>query len=155
MSTSVPSHTAEARFRSLIHHLGAIVWEGTPGPRSGEAALTFVSDGTQTLLGYAPERWTADPRFWIEVIHPDDRRRVAEQLSQAIDAREGADLVYRSLTADGREVWLRNIVRIPGGRRGAAPPRRRGRRHGAAPRRRAARAAAGADGRAVGDAVGP
>ncbi|MEA2295434.1 MAG: hypothetical protein QOE86_3073 [Solirubrobacteraceae bacterium] len=112
MSASVPSHIAEARFRTLIDHLGAIVWEAVPGPQAGEARFTFVSDGTETLLGYPAQRWTGDPAFWLQTIHPDDRDRVRTELAAAMSARTGADLVYRCLTADGREIWLRNIVRI-------------------------------------------
>jgi hypothetical protein len=57
MSTSVPPTLAEARFRTLVDRLGAIVWEAVPGPKPGEATFTFVSDGTETLLGYPAASW--------------------------------------------------------------------------------------------------
>src|SRR4051812_31718538 len=111
---------AEARFRSLVDHLGAIVWEAVPGPEHGHATLTFVSDGAEALLGYPPERWLGDPGFWLQTVHPDDRPRVQAQATEAVVSGIGTELVYRSTTASGREIWLRNIVRVedaPDGRK--------------------------------------
>src|SRR5690242_19607041 len=84
MSASVPPNLAEARFRTLIDHLGAIVWEAVPGREPDEARFTFVSDGTETLLGYPAARWLEDPGFWLQTIHPDDRDRVTDELGAAV-----------------------------------------------------------------------
>ncbi|MEA2124767.1 MAG: hypothetical protein QOI80_1549, partial [Solirubrobacteraceae bacterium] len=100
---------AAVRYRSLVDRLGAIIWEAIPGRRPGEATFTFVSEHTESLLGYPAQRWTSDTRFWFEMIHPDDRDRVNAEIVGSI--RSGhADFEYRAATADGREVWLRNIV---------------------------------------------
>src|SRR4051794_16239054 len=112
VSIEVPHDGAEARFRSLVDHLGAIVWEAVPGPEPGRARLTFVSDGTEALLGHSPDQWLSDPGFWMKTIHPDDRERVQAQASAAVSAGVGAEIEYRSTTAAGKEVWLRNIMRV-------------------------------------------
>ena len=112
MSTATPNNRAEARFRSLVDHLGAIVWEARPGPGDGEAVFTFVSDGAEALLGHPTERWLSDPRYWLESIDPRDRARVRAALGAAVADRTGADVEYRTATAAGREVWLRTILRV-------------------------------------------
>ncbi len=99
------------RYRSLVDRLGAIVWEATPGRAPGEATFTFVSEHTESLLGYPPARWTSDTHFWIEIIHPDDRDRVNAAIVDVVRSGRG-DFEYRARAADGREVWLRNIVQV-------------------------------------------
>ncbi len=99
------------RYRSLVDRLGAIVWEATPGRRPGEATFTFVSEHTETLLGYPPARWTADNHFWFDMIHPDDRDRVNAAIVGVVRTGRG-DFEYRARTATGGEVWLRNIVQV-------------------------------------------
>ncbi len=112
--------TAEPRFRSLVDRLGAVVWEATPGERGAEAVFSFVSEGTEAMLGYPPERWLADPRFWFEMIHPEDRERVFAETGAILAEAGGADVAYRCRTADGRSLWVRNIIQAdmtPGGLR--------------------------------------
>lgn len=99
------------RYRSLVDRLGAIVWEATPGRHPGEATFTFVSEHTESLLGYPAARWTADSRFWFDMIHPDDRDRVNREIVAVARTGRG-DFEYRAHAADGREVWLRNIVQV-------------------------------------------
>ena len=97
-------------FRSLIDTLGAIVWEAIPGDEPGTAHFSFVSEGTQAMLGYPASRWLEDPRFWFDIAHPDDQERVNAQIAEAARAGDGVDFEYRCLAADGREVWLRMII---------------------------------------------
>ncbi len=99
------------RYRSLVDRLGAIVWEATPGRAPGEATFSFVSEHTEALLGYAPARWTADSHFWFDIIHRDDRDRVNAEILAVVRTGRG-DFEYRTRAADGREVWLRNIVQV-------------------------------------------
>src|SRR4051794_20619497 len=126
MTTSLPP--ADARFRSLVDGLGAIVWEGTVGPTPEAVRFTFVSEGTEALLGYPATRWTAEPGFWYDLIHPEDRAAVAAAMAEAARERRGADFEFRARAAGGRTLWLRNIVQtVPSENGGAppAPPRRR------------------------------
>lgn len=99
--------TTELQYRTLIEGVQAIVWSGdaeTLQPR-------FVSKEAEALLGVPPERWT-EPRFWEEHLHPDDRAWALEGLRAAIASGRSHAVEYRMLAADGRVVWLRNIVRV-------------------------------------------
>jgi PAS domain S-box-containing protein len=106
LSTSVPPNRAELRFRSIVDRLGAIVFEAIPTDTPGEAVFTFVSEGTEALLGYPAERWTSDPGFWLAVTHPDDRETVLEGLRTGLAGSSSADLEFRLVAADGRHVWV-------------------------------------------------
>ena len=99
------------RYRSLVDRLGAIVWEATPGRASGTATFTFVSEHTESLLGYPAARWMADDHFWSEIVHPDDRDLVDRAIVDVVRTGSG-DFEYRAHAADGREVWLRNIAQV-------------------------------------------
>ena len=96
----------------VVDLIGAIVWEARPGREPGVAHFSFVSDGTLDMLGHAPERWTEDPGFWLSICHPDDRERVIANIVRAARGGTGTDFEFRAQHADGRQVWLRNIVRV-------------------------------------------
>jgi len=103
---------AEQRFHDLVQSLDAIVWEAD----ATTWQFTFVSQSAEALLGYPVERWLAEPAFWVNLVHPEDRAQVLSVYQAVI--QEGGDhaFEYRAVAADGRVVWLRDIVRaIPDG----------------------------------------
>jgi PAS domain S-box-containing protein len=99
---------AEAAYEDLVQSVGAIVWRGNPEVFRFE----FVSRGAEVLLGYPVERWIQEPDFWYQHVHPADRDKTIAFCREA--AREGRahEVVYRMIAADGRTVWLRDIVRF-------------------------------------------
>lgn len=102
------AEAAERRFRDLVQNEDAIVWEADALTRR----FTFVSQRAEPILGYPVERWLTEPDFWANLIHPEDRERcVAESRRHTAEGRDH-DLEYRALAADGREVWLRDIIRV-------------------------------------------
>ena len=98
----------ESRYRGLIDRLDAIFWE------SGVESLGFsyVSPRAEALLGYPVERWTGEPDFWVQILHPDDRDWVLESCQIATAAGRDNDFDYRVIAADGRVVWLRDMVYV-------------------------------------------
>ena len=86
----------------------AIVWEAD----AATGQFTFVSQAAENILGYPVERWVNEPSFWVSLIHPDDRAAAVEACLTATAGRENREFEYRAVAANGREVWLRDIVRI-------------------------------------------
>lgn len=78
---------------------------------AGTRRFVRVSGSVETVLGYAVERWRDAPGFWIGVLHPDDRERVASAVWRLV--REGAvcEIEYRAIASDGSIVRLRDRVR--------------------------------------------
>ncbi|HVM17075.1 MAG TPA: PAS domain S-box protein [Gaiellaceae bacterium] len=98
---------SEQRFRALLGGVEAMIWEC----RVGDWGYTFVSGGVEQLLGFPVERWLDDDEFWIRRLHPDDRERVVA-CARAGEQGTGWAAEYRMLHADGRTVWVRDVVRV-------------------------------------------
>lgn len=82
------------KMAQAVAHLGHWEWD----MHSGEMRW---SDETYRLLGYRPEAHQPNRELFLQVIHPDDRAKVAEEISKA-HAGGGFDLEYRIVLADGR-----------------------------------------------------
>lgn len=102
------SPSRDHRYRGLIERLDAIFWEADV--ESFE--LTYVSPRAEVLLGYPMERWLHEPGFWVKILHPEDRERVVESCLRASQEGRDNDFEYRALAADGRVVWLRDMVYV-------------------------------------------
>ncbi|HET7233771.1 MAG TPA: PAS domain S-box protein [Longimicrobium sp.] len=105
---------AERRLREMLEGIDAIVWEAEGDP----PRLTFVSDHARVMLGHPPERWLHEPGFWQRAIHPQDRGWVVRAWVETVRGRRDQAVEYRMLAADGRVVWVRDMVRVtpvPGG----------------------------------------
>jgi PAS domain S-box-containing protein len=96
------------RMRSLIADLDGIVWEAD----ARTMLFTFVSGGSIRILGYTPQEWLAEPTFWADRIHPDDRERMIAQFVRAATAGWSFDAEYRVRAKDGSVVWLRDVGHV-------------------------------------------
>jgi diguanylate cyclase (GGDEF)-like protein/PAS domain S-box-containing protein len=101
----------ERRYRMLVESSSAIFWEGDPETLE----FTFVSQEAETLLGYPVEDWLESRSFWVDHMHPADRRWAPDQCMEAARERREHEFDYRMIAADGRVVWLRDIVAVVGG----------------------------------------
>jgi two-component system, cell cycle sensor histidine kinase and response regulator CckA len=79
-----------------------------------------VSQRAEVILGYPTEQWLMELDFFVTRIHPDDRDRVVTACREAVARGLDHELEYRALTADGREVALRDIVHVRLGPSGQA-----------------------------------
>jgi PAS domain S-box-containing protein len=99
---------AEQRFADLVNSLEGIVWEAD----AGTLAFGFVNERAERILGYPVEDWLGVPTFWADHIHPEDRDRAVRLTQEAIAEQRNHELEYRMIAADGRVVWLRNLVTV-------------------------------------------
>ncbi len=96
------------RVRSLISDLDGIVWEAD----ARTMLFTFVSGGSTQILGFTPQEWLAEPAFWADHIHDEDRERVIAQFVRAATAGWSFDTEYRFQAKDGSDVWLRDLGHV-------------------------------------------
>ncbi|KAF1052331.1 MAG: putative signaling protein [Stenotrophomonas maltophilia] len=96
---------SEQHYRGLVESMAAIAWERHPD----EDRFTYVSPHAEALLGYPQADWL-QPGFWQRALHPDDAAQAIEQGSDALRERRNHSLDYRMLSADGRIVWVRDII---------------------------------------------
>ncbi|MBX6365151.1 MAG: GAF domain-containing protein [Gemmatimonadetes bacterium] len=98
----------DPRRLGLVDGLNVIVWDGDPET----LRFRFVNRYAEEVLGYRRERWLAEPDFWFEHLHPQDRDRIVADFRAATEQGRDQDVEYRMVAADGRIVWLRTLVRL-------------------------------------------
>ncbi len=69
--------------------------------------MEFVSQGCLPLTGYRPSELLGNSRIaYGEVIHPDHREMIWNQVQEAVAQRRPFHLIYRIHTAAGNEKWV-------------------------------------------------
>jgi PAS domain S-box-containing protein len=106
---------AKGRFVDLVQGVDAIVWEAD----ATTFQFTFVSQRAEEMTGYPIERWVSEPTFWTDHIHPDDRQTAIEHCLAATRQAHDQEFEYRMLAADGRTIWLRDLIHVVTGDDGA------------------------------------
>ncbi len=67
----------------------------------------FVSEGWQTLTGYAPEEMLHDGALSFgDLLHESDRAALTEEVDAALREGRPYQHLYRMVTADGRDRWV-------------------------------------------------
>jgi PAS domain S-box-containing protein len=92
----------------LLIAVGGIVWEAD----AKTFKFSFVSEQAERILGYPIEQWLREPTFWRDHVHPDDRNWAVEFCLNATAQKQDHDFEYRMIAADGRTVWLRDLVTV-------------------------------------------
>ncbi|MGH9900509.1 MAG: PAS domain-containing protein [Pyrinomonadaceae bacterium] len=102
-------------YSTLVNSVGAVVWEAD----AETFQFSFVSEQAERILGYPARQWLSDPDFWRTHTHPDDVERCTAFCPDATAHGRDHEFEYRMISADGRVVWLKDIVTVrrePGGR---------------------------------------
>lgn len=100
--------STENRLPARPSFTDAVLWEAD----AVTLQFTYISPDAEELFGYPIERWLTDASVWSDLLHPLDRDRAMEECRAAIDAGQDHVLEYRVRTANGRVIWIRDLVRI-------------------------------------------
>jgi PAS domain S-box-containing protein len=101
-------HSSQRQYQALVGSIDGIVWEGN----AETLQFTFVSPQAERLLGYPVAQSLAEPDFWLNHIHPEDRDWAVNFCLSQTKAKRAHHFTYRMLTADGRVVWIRDVVSV-------------------------------------------
>jgi PAS domain S-box-containing protein len=96
---------AEDRYRTLVERLPAITYIaelGDAGP------WHYVSPQIESMLGFSPSEWLADPMSWMNRIHQDDRAIAMAAEKRFQETHELFQAEYRMFARDGRILWFRD-----------------------------------------------
>lgn len=96
------------RLESLINTIDGIVWEC----EIENFSFNFISEKVIDILGYTPEEWIANPTFWADHIHPDDKEWAINYCVSKTNEKLNHDFEYRMIAKNGATVWLRDIVNV-------------------------------------------
>jgi signal transduction histidine kinase len=88
----------------LLNNLPGMVYRGY---HNAQRTMLFVSEGSLALTGYLPQALELDSAIAFgDLIHPDDRLAVWQEIDTAIRAKRPYHCIYRLGTAAGQEQWV-------------------------------------------------
>ncbi len=95
---------SEKRFRALVSNVPGAVYRCE---NDEHWTMRFVSDAIQGITGHPAEDFIENRRrAYVEVIHPEDRDRVAQEVEKALGQGESFELEYRIVRSDGQTRWV-------------------------------------------------
>ncbi|MDQ6616306.1 MAG: ATP-binding protein [Actinomycetota bacterium] len=100
---------SEARFRSLVEQLPAVVFYAALGDEANEA---YVSPQIESLLGFTQEEWLTNPLLWYSQLHPDDHLAVIEAFTLGVQTGQPFRTQVRFFSRQGDEVWILGEARL-------------------------------------------
>jgi PAS domain S-box-containing protein len=90
---------------SILDHLPGMVYRCLNDP---EWTMEFVSLGCIALTGYTPSELVQNQFIsYRQVIFPEDRQQVWIQIQSALEQKIPFELMYRIMTRDNQEKWVR------------------------------------------------
>jgi len=95
-------------FEALVNSIDGIVWEADPQT----LRFSFVSERAVSILGYPTRQWLEEPDFWERHLHPEDREPTLALWQRIMRDRQNCTYECRMIAADGRTVWMRDIVTV-------------------------------------------
>jgi PAS domain S-box-containing protein len=103
---------AEVRYRALVEQIPAITYTEIEDETSPIGYRdVYISPQAESILGYAPFEWQADPELWIRALHPDDRDRVVQHHRASLKTGTFTS-EYRMIAQDGRVVWFQDEATV-------------------------------------------
>ncbi len=92
----------KSRLQCLLDHVPVALYGCHP---EDFGHLTYLSKSISRLTGFTPEELLADPFFWNQRIHPEDRH-LLQQRRQEGHGSEPLSLEYRFRHKNGTYLWL-------------------------------------------------
>ena len=98
---------SEERFRHLVETMNLVPWEGQLEGRQ----FSYVGPQAVSLLGWPVERWLREG-FWDATVHPEDLGWVRVVQEEALAKSDRFEAEYRMMSADGKVVWVRDMITV-------------------------------------------
>ncbi|MBC1218606.1 PAS domain S-box protein [Nostoc sp. UCD121] len=98
---------SEKRLKTLTEKVRIIPWE----VNATTGNFTYIGPQTVEILGYPLSDWYIDD-FWQKHMHPEDREWAIQYCQESSLSLNNYEFEYRMLAADGRVVWLYDIVNV-------------------------------------------
>jgi len=93
---------SEERFRQLAESIHEVFWISDPD----KSRILYVSPAYAVIWGRSEQALYANPRAFLEAVHPEDRARLEESLPR--QALGGYHEEYRIVRPDGAVRWIRD-----------------------------------------------
>jgi PAS domain S-box-containing protein len=110
------AEAAEDRFRALAERGPVIAFSfGLSYADQGAQPtvnVDYISPQAAELVQYPLEHWLRESEGWLDMVHPDDRDRVAQTMQRSWRTGEPWTTRYRMIRSDGTVIWLLDTGRM-------------------------------------------
>jgi PAS domain S-box-containing protein len=93
---------SEERLSLVLGSMPIVLFAARPRP---DLRMTWISQNTEKVLGFPPERFLEDSGLWLARVHPDDQEGYVEAAS-SLPVREDRTGELRWRHADGSYRWF-------------------------------------------------
>jgi two-component system, cell cycle sensor histidine kinase and response regulator CckA len=86
---------------SIVANVPGVVWETTGGRDDPYDQSNFVSEYVESMLGYSVQHCLSTKNFWLSIVHPEDKSRMANEAAEWFSSRCGGRSQFRCIARDG------------------------------------------------------
>ena len=97
-------YEAEGRLRQLAENINEVFWMADPHVTE----ILYVSPAYERIWGRSCQSLYAEPRSFLDAVHPNDRERVRVAALEKHGRGEPTDEEYRVVRPDGSVRWVRD-----------------------------------------------
>ncbi|WP_289022378.1 PAS domain-containing protein [Desulfobacter postgatei] len=91
---------SDDRFKRLLNSLNDVAWAA-----DSDGQLLYLNPAAEFVYGRALSKLYANPEFWIEMVHPEDREKVSRE-AEDLFKNGKVESQYRIVRDDGKIRWL-------------------------------------------------
>ncbi|MBW8039353.1 MAG: response regulator [Planctomycetes bacterium] len=99
---------SEERYRRITNAVTDYIY--TVHLENGCPAETIHSNACVAVTGYVSEEFKSDPYLWINMVHPEDRNAVHEQVLHCVSGQDCESVEHRIIRKDGTIRWLKSTL---------------------------------------------
>lgn len=98
----------EERYRKITESMSDYVF--TIRLENGKVAETIHGGACQPITGYSPEEFTNNPNLWIDMVHEQDRKLIADRANRMLKGEDVEQITHRILNKSGRIRWVHSTI---------------------------------------------
>ena len=96
---------SEARLQGIAANVPGLVFRLERAPVTGQIDFAYISEGSESLVGYSPATLARSDTGLRSLVHPDDKAGYHRTQDQALDSDSDWSWQGRILTREGQERW--------------------------------------------------
>ncbi|MBP5124698.1 PAS domain-containing sensor histidine kinase [Pseudomonas protegens] len=96
---------SEARLQGIAANVPGLVFRLERAPVTGQIDFAYISEGSETLVGYSPAVLAHRDKGLRSLVHPDDKASYHQTQDQALDTDSDWSWQGRILTRQGQQRW--------------------------------------------------
>jgi PAS domain S-box-containing protein len=100
--------SSEERYRRMTEAVTNYIY--TVRFEYGKPVETVHMPTSEAVTGYTPDELSANPKLWLDIVHPEDIEVVREQVSRCLSGQDFRPIDHRIVRKDGAVRWVRRTL---------------------------------------------